>query len=1116
MLARLWRWLRRLWQTRFSRRPKAPPAALPPMADTDYEFLFMQAMDGLATGWSEAQVVEHLGERVDDRRFADWLRRFGYTRLLKSPEPNRELAERMVQLGEMNCGELGVLAGAIGREMLREKPPTLSNSDSSLADLEFYQGFEFSARGLYEEAICLYDKVLENHPNHLGALVNRGNALCNLEFYKEAIFSYQKAIELKDDLYQAWYGLGNALSAFNQFEEAILNFEKALEIEPLFWQSWCNRGNSLVKIKKYGEAIISYRKALEINQKDSVSWRGLGDALSKLEQWQESVNCYEKALRIQPSDKSILIDKGNSLKSLNQYRDAINCYDEVLATESTNIAALINKGTALSQLELSFEAINCYDSVLAINNSECDAIYNKGFELFKLNKKEECISLLDKVIGINPKDHQALVQKGLALADLGFNESAIKCYDDALLCNPDDAKALNNKGVALINLKCFREAIVFFDRSIKINPEYYEAINNKGQALQKMGYYEKAIKLYDSALALKSVFWQAWINRGYAACNSLFPPSKIRVKSHGDTALNLDRRGCVGQLACYYAGLQYVAQSANPQGWGLLHWEIGKTHFFHSQFTDQARHHYWQAVTEYNLAFTTLTTEAFPEDHLRVLQSAVRAYLRLGDVNQATILREQGLAVFRDMLNSQPSPRQRELLELKFSGFSQLAVDMLVQSGSVTTALETAERYKNRTLTWMLNTWQETVISPSAVDIGTLVDPTTALVLWHLSPDALTRFVVLPGEANPQVTATTQPAQQLETWLKDWDNDYQVYRAKGKTEDSWQRQQNPWRQNLALRLATLRDILEIPALEAAFTAAGITHLRLVPHRDLHRLPIHSLFAKPFTITYLPSAQVGLTLQQQRPCWTVTPQTSLLSIEEPANAYLAPLVFAEIESALICQHFSHPTRLAADDATEARVMAALEAGSTLVHFTGHGFFNDRQPRQSALALAGTDQLTVETIRSLSLPTCGLISLAACETAVTGTETIQADYVGLASAFLKAGAGAVLSTLWTVESVSNAWLMVYFYEQLQAGKSTAGSLREAQDWLRTVTNRDLATWLQAHLTPELKIADSGVYDALATEMQEIQASTDRMEPSSLPYSDPYYWAAFVLTGICDESH
>lgn len=137
-------------------------------------------------------------------------------------------------------------------------------------------------------------------------------------------------------------------------------------------------------------------------------------------------------------------------------------------------------------------------------------------------------------------------------------------------------------------------------------------------------------------------------------------------------------------------------------------------------------------------------------------------------------------------------------------------------------------------------------------------------------------------------------------------------------------------------------------------------------------------------------------------------------------------------------------------------------------------------------------------------------------MTGTETIQADYVGLASAFLKAGASAVLSTLWTVESVSNAWLMVYFYEQLQAGASPAVALQRAQAWLRALTYAELVIWLRTHLTPALKAADGSVYDALDTEIREIQASADRMELIQPPYSDPYFWAAFIFTGFCDESH
>ncbi|NJO21006.1 MAG: CHAT domain-containing protein, partial [Spirulinaceae cyanobacterium RM2_2_10] len=44
---------------------------------------------------------------------------------------------------------------------------------------------------------------------------------------------------------------------------------------------------------------------------------------------------------------------------------------------------------------------------------------------------------------------------------------------------------------------------------------------------------------------------------------------------------------------------------------------------------------------------------------------------------------------------------------------------------------------------------------------------------------------------------------------------------------------------------------------------------------------------------------------------------------------------------------------------------------------------------------------------------LACLAACETALTNPQTIETEYVGLASALLQAGTRAVLSTLWNVE-------------------------------------------------------------------------------------------------------
>ena len=58
--------------------------------------------------------------------------------------------------------------------------------------------------------------------------------------------------------------------------------------------------------------------------------------------------------------------------------------------------------------------------------------------------------------------------------------------------------------------------------------------------------------------------------------------------------------------------------------------------------------------------------------------------------------------------------------------------------------------------------------------------------------------------------------------------------------------------------------------------------------------------------------------------------------------------------------------------------------------------------------------VELVDTIDLQHYRLITLASCETALTGNQTITAEYVGLVSAFLSHRIPHILSTLWTVQS------------------------------------------------------------------------------------------------------
>jgi len=355
--------------------------------------------------------------------------------------------------------------------------------------------------------------------------------------------------------------------------------------------------------------------------------------------------------------------------------------------------------------------------------------------------------------------------------------------------------------------------------------------------------------------------------------------------------------------------------------------------------------------------------------------------------------------------------------------------------------------------------------------------------------------------------------------VKKWNQEY----AKGKGEKQEGGAQI-WRDNLEETLKELGNILNIAAIEEE--VRGMKNLILIPHRDLHRFPIHALFGDEFIISYLPSAKIGINLlkanhldnKPQTSPININPNASpqpiaktVLSLENPHSTFkdgdrekrFPSLPAADIESEMICQMFANSNRIGENEATRDRVIIELQQPHNILHFTGHGSYEFFDPKKSALFLSGSDRLTVQEIIGIDLSNYELVCLSACETAVTGNQTIVTEYVGLVSAFMGAKAKYVLSTLWPVESAASALLIVYFYQQLQAGHREATALAIAQKWLRDATREDLAAWYQAEIDknprPTLRRFFSSNKDAIAIiELNQ-------------PYQHPYYWAAFTLTGL-----
>lgn len=255
-----------------------------------------------------------------------------------------------------------------------------------------------------------------------------------------------------------------------------------------------------------------------------------------------------------------------------------------------------------------------------------------------------------------------------------------------------------------------------------------------------------------------------------------------------------------------------------------------------------------------------------------------------------------------------------------------------------------------------------------------------------------------------------------------------------------------------LALGELHDMLIGPAI-AAGALDGASRLRIVPHGALGAFPFAALWsrktgrfvAEDYVVTYLPT--VAALTDPHR-----TAEFSFKTIEVfaplpdslPGTGNEARAIKRLVPSALL--------RLGrSSDETEVR--RALEAGRPL-HLATHGSHNSQNPLFSRVIVGrsgggtrpGDDgRLEVHEILGLST-TSPLVFLSGCETGLgTGGQAPFAegtDEGSLSQAFLVAGAGSVVATLWRVGDEGAAQLAERFYRHLRAGLDPGESLALAQ--------------------------------------------------------------------------
>jgi tetratricopeptide (TPR) repeat protein len=1080
-------------------------------SDEEYLLLLEELLDRLVEERSYSTLINWSLERgVEEEELVVWLRGV-------AGKISEDLRNRLGWLTGLGQGELTVVAEEIWRvDSLIDVASESINSDD--AEMWFDRGNSLSREERHEKAVISFDSAIYLKPDYYKAFYDRGVSLGNLSRHEEAIVSFDSAITGKPDYHEAFYGRGISLYVLGKYEEAIKSYKRAIFFKSDYHEAFYGQGISQGILGRHEEAIASFDSAITGKPDYHEAFHGRGISLGNLGRHEEAIASFDSAISFKSNYHEYFYCRGNSLYALGKYEEAITSYERAISSKHDYYAAWYSRGNSLYALGKYEEAITSFECAISFKHDYHEAWCNRGNSLYALKRHEEAITSYESAISFKHDSYEAWCNRGHSLHGLRRFGEAIESYDSAIFFKHDYHEAWSSRGGALNDLGRYEDAITSCDHAIFFKHDSYEALYNRGNSLRTLSRYEDAIKSYDSAISFKHNYHEAWCNRGNSlhnlgrykeaiiSCERAISSKKDNHHAWCNRGNSLDNLGRYDDaIKNYQQGLCHFQSTTHPDGWGELHLGLGRSHYLKGRnnfdkFPLDSRVYYRKALAAFQEAANAISESS--ELYLELIQDFMKVYSALQDVDQADSYRTQGRELLEQLLNDK-SPLQRRKLQAKFNSFRQLEVDILIQQHKPDLALKAADLCKNLCLESLLDALQENIVSPSFSQIQTLLQPRSAIVYWHLSPTALSTFILQPDDIEP-TTFCNCNLTELQDWITQWDN-FNVIPVNPLTIDNTKKSHDSpidYAPIFAqLDWPKLHSILEIDKIQQHLK--NPSNLILIPHKDLHRLPLHQFFSQP--VIYLPSLQTALNLQHKNQ--PNHQQKLTLDLFYPPTG--SKLSGGEVEAGIIAQIFPPDRAKSSDEVTKANFLGTLNNAAPhsnrIFHFTGHGQHFARRPLESCLYLVDNETITCKEIASINLQPYHLVILSACQTAIVHHQKLEDEYVGLVSACLSAGASYTISALWSINDKESSPLFIYFYQQLAQNIPAPQALHKASQWLRHVTNSELYEFYAA--LPEH--TDTNIQEAIRIKKIKAQA-----EPADRPYQNPYYWAAFTISGITPE--
>lgn len=341
-----------------------------------------------------------------------------------------------------------LLVAAVALSAFGPSPAAAQSASEALA-----QGRAALTSGDFAAAQSFFAAATRAEPENRQAQLGLAIAYDKVERFEEAIRIYDRLIEERPEDRTALFYRGVTRYKLGALDDAVADFRQAIAQGARFAVAHLRLGDAFYAQGGFANAIIAYERAVSAPDAPAAAFRALGNAHYALGAWRSAIDAYSDALRSDPRDGRAALHRGWAHERAGDVEAAAADFTRAIEVlGGVDPAVSVARGDLFRRFGYPRAAIADYQRAVELDPTDQGALYGAAAALLLDGRTASARTILDQLIEqLSPEDSRsaaALRLRADALLRLGEARAAEADLSLSLKLEPDHMAAHYNRGLA--------------------------------------------------------------------------------------------------------------------------------------------------------------------------------------------------------------------------------------------------------------------------------------------------------------------------------------------------------------------------------------------------------------------------------------------------------------------------------------------------------------------------------------------------------------------------------------------------------------------------------------------------------------------------------------------